>query len=559
MASFYQQQVKKGTIFITIWCIVNFIQALFTELHFDETYYSLFADHLDWGYFDHPPAIAFWVWTGKQIVGGSLGIRLFSILLLPPTLWLFWKALPLDKRQSDPFFFLLIAASVPYVQITGFVATPDTSLLFAYALLLFAYQAFIKNRGVGETLLLALAMALAMYSKYHAVLFIFLLIGANPRQLLTPKFYIAGVLALALYLPHLCWEYQHDWVSIRYHLFERSRVFDWHNVIEYVWNIPVSYNPLLVIPLIYFWVRIRSSCAFDRTLRVIALGFWIFFFFSTFRGHTQPQWMLPLSFCLIWILYLAGSRNPNAKRVITHLAYISISIVVIARILLVCNFEFTANIGFSQHKKSYTEMAAITEGAPLIFDSNYGMAAHYAWYSGMPAHSQGSVFHRNSQFSILQFDTDFYGKQVWVHCPDSLPQMRLPNRNAVSLKKVKFFIPVTQITIEPMEPVMEAIAGDSVTVVLKVQNPYSFSFPLSQAAGTRLHAVWKTKRGVEIDYVLPDIDSCLTQHGMITFPVTLPAPTHSGVYQLGFSVERPPMKYGFSLPTQKVVVKKSFF
>jgi len=555
MYNSYQQLNKKGAIFIAVWCMVNVIQALFTELHFDEAYYSLFADHLAWGYFDHPPLIALLVRIGSELIGGSLGIRLVCIILLPFALWLFWESLPKQEgKDSDPLFFLLIAASIPYIQIVGFVATPDAPLLFGYALILFAYQAFNKREGVWETLLLALGLALAMYSKYHAALFILLLIGSNPRLLLRPRFYLAGALALALYLPHLWWESQHDWVSIRYHLFERNRAFQWGNIIEYLWNIPVSYNPLLSIPFVYYWIRQKSGGKIERALRVVVPGFWIFFFFSTFRGHTQPQWMLPLSFGMIWTLYRAGMESPKAKRVITLLGKISVVVFIIVRILLICNLKVTANIGFSQNKNSYTELAALTQGAPLIFDSKYNRASHYLWYSKMPTHSQGSVYHRNSQFSILQFDEAFYGEEVWVQCPDSLPKMRLPNRYYISLKKVNFFIPVSGITIEPAEPIGQVPAGDSITLTIKIENRYSFPFPLTQAQGTRLHAVWKTKHGVVLDDLLPNMEQSVDAGATITRSVTIKTPELPDSYRLGFSVERPPMKYGFTTPPKKVKV-----
>ena len=547
-------QIRKGVIFTLIWGVVNLIQALFTELHFDEAYYALYADHLAWGYFDHPPAIALLIWISKHLVAGSLGIRLFNIILLPFTLWLFWETLPHDQHRSDPLLFLWITAAIPYIQIIGFVATPDTPLLFTYALILYASQAFLKQERMGEVFLFALAMALSMYSKYHAALFIVLLIGANPRLLQRPKFYIAGVIALLLWTPHLLWEYQHDWITIRFHLFDRSRNFDWKSIIEYLWNIPVSFNPLLVIPFIYYRIRWKHKSPYDRTLTLIAIGFWVFFFLSAFRDRVQPQWVLPVLFCIVWTLYRTGIERPSAKAVIQKLAGISIVIILAARILLMCNLDLKANIAFFKNRQSYTALATLTQGAPLVMNGNYGMAAHYAWYSGHPVHCQSSVNQRDSQFSIWQFDTAFYGKEVWVECPDSLPLIPLPNHKNIALQKVDFFIPVSRIEITPVTPPREASAGDSLTITLVVENRYDFIFPMSQVDGTRLHAVWKRERSVQIDFVLPDKVSALAPRSVCFFPVTIPVPEKPGFYQLGFSVERAPLPYGFALPPQKVKV-----
>ena len=51
----------------------------------DEAYYWVWSQKLGWGYFDHPPMIAYWIAAGDWILGKSeLGLRFFPILL--PTL-----------------------------------------------------------------------------------------------------------------------------------------------------------------------------------------------------------------------------------------------------------------------------------------------------------------------------------------------------------------------------------------------------------------------------------------------------------------------------------------
>ena len=51
------------------------------ELMFDEAYYRLWAEHLDWGYYDHPPLVALWVRVSTAIFGTSeFGIRALGVI-----------------------------------------------------------------------------------------------------------------------------------------------------------------------------------------------------------------------------------------------------------------------------------------------------------------------------------------------------------------------------------------------------------------------------------------------------------------------------------------------
>src|SRR5579864_879579 len=55
----------------------------------DEAYYRLWSLKPAFGYFDHPPMIAWWVWLGRQIAGDTpLGVRLVPVLGTALTTWL---------------------------------------------------------------------------------------------------------------------------------------------------------------------------------------------------------------------------------------------------------------------------------------------------------------------------------------------------------------------------------------------------------------------------------------------------------------------------------------
>jgi 4-amino-4-deoxy-L-arabinose transferase-like glycosyltransferase len=76
--------------FCFLFLSLNLLQAYFTNLTYDEAYYWLYAEHLAWGYYDHPPLVAIFIKIGYSLLQNELGLRLigalsnFFILLLLP-------------------------------------------------------------------------------------------------------------------------------------------------------------------------------------------------------------------------------------------------------------------------------------------------------------------------------------------------------------------------------------------------------------------------------------------------------------------------------------------
>ena len=85
---------------LALWFIVNFVQAIFTEINPDEAYYALYGKHLAWGYFDHPPMVALIPFIGSMILKGNLAVRFITVILQIPTLILIWKHLDFSSNAS---------------------------------------------------------------------------------------------------------------------------------------------------------------------------------------------------------------------------------------------------------------------------------------------------------------------------------------------------------------------------------------------------------------------------------------------------------------------------
>ena len=315
-------------ILLCTWWLINLVQASFTELANDEAYYWLFSQNLDWGYFDHPPMIALLIYLGS-FIGGELGVRFFPILLQPLYLYILWHIIkPAITTQKDAVLYFIICASIPILQLYGMIAVPDAAILFSTSIFLLAYKSFINKSNTLNTLLLGFSMALMAYSKYHGALVVIFTIASNPKILKNYKFYLAGIFTIILFSPHLLWQWEHSFVSFKYHLLGRNSYFKINYLLEYLLSIALIFNPFF-LPL-YFkaYKEQYNKNLINRALASIIIGFILFFLFSSIRGQIQPQWIIVIVFGLIPFLFYYVKDNIKLKKYVIRIGLFSLVLLI---------------------------------------------------------------------------------------------------------------------------------------------------------------------------------------------------------------------------------------
>ena len=271
---------------LAAWWVLNLLQAAFTGLADDEAYYWYFSQHLDWGYFDHPPMVALLVWLSSWLPG-TLDIRFFSTLLQPLYLLLFWQIIkPSEATRRDALLYVLLCFSQPLLQLYGFLAVPDAPLMFFMVAFLWSYKRFRENVTLPNAILMGVVVALLGYSKYHGALVVLLVLLSDLKLFRRWQLYVAGLTALLLFLPHLWWQYTHDWVSFGYHLSGRNAwAYKYNYTLEYIALLLCIFNPLW---LYHYWRGIADSRRNGLPLRNaflwLAAGFVLFFLLSTVRS-----------------------------------------------------------------------------------------------------------------------------------------------------------------------------------------------------------------------------------------------------------------------------------
>ena len=461
--------------------LLNGLQAALTPLSPDEAYYRLWSQQLDWGYFDHPPAVALWIRAGTMLFGDTaFGVRAGFVLLNGFVVYLLWRW----WRPRSGFVLLLFA--LPFLQVYTWLATPDALLLAAALLFLRQYQKFLGASSLLNALLLGASMALLLYVKYHGVLLILLVWVSNPRLALHVKAWVAVVFGLLLYTPHLNWQWAHGFQTLSYHLTARSpEPYHTRHTLEFVLNQVLLFHPLLLFPAAKRIFQMKILAPFERAMQFILIGFPVFFLFMTAKGYSEPHWtyiaVLPFLY-----FYVQRFQDFIAQKWVKSVLWTSIVLLLALRVFLAF-----APSGLPLETQRYTAGAKaalqIADGHPLVWANTYQHAALSAFYSKQ-YHPAILAHQRKSRPNFLTLDADaldsLQGKKVCIVAPFPFWQaqkLQVPDYPDWQLEYlcVDSFDFLNRIEIDLAEPfAFEA----SASFAIKIKNPYPFAVKIAPKA-----------------------------------------------------------------------------
>lgn len=534
-------------LWLGVWWCANLIEAGCTELANDEAYYHMFAQRLAWGYFDHPPVTALLVWLGERLFGGELGVRFFFTVLQPLYLWALWRLVrPADAVRRDATLFVMLSASTLLLQLYGFIAVPDGPLLASSAVFLWTFRNFSEGRRLAW-LWMGAAIALMAYSKYHGALVLLFALAANPRLFARPALYASGAVAAVLLVPHLVWQYHHDWASFVYHLSARNSVFRPGYVVEFLANMLVVFNPFLVPIYVQAWRKTRPQSAVGRALKLLPAAFIGFFLLSSLRGYVQPQWVIVSVFGLIYVAVAYVRRHPRTRRYAMAAGGATLLLVAAVRVEMIFN-PLGLRFEVFDNSESYGAIAAEAQGRPVVFRHGYAVAAQYAFYTGGEAYCQPNIRYRTHQWQFRDDDSRFAGREVLVECPPPgiadttgrVRTVRLANGRSFTWFVDPDFRPVRKVGVTIGGMPRRVAAGDTLRLRLRFSNPYDYAIRVGmEPQGVRLSMLWKHGRFRVEEFPLEDRFT-IPAGGEVSHEVIFPVPQRlSGAqFEAGFALCR---------------------
>lgn len=395
------------------WLLLNLVQAGVTELWHDEAYYWVFSQWLDWGFKDHPPVTALLVNAGSALLPGELGVRLFMVFLSTITLWMTWRLV----RPARPLLFWAVILAMPVLHIGGFIAAPDVPLMFGTLLFFTIWKEWLERDTWPLTLALAGVLAFLAYTKYHGALLFLFALAPNYRIMSRPRFWAACLLTGVALLPHLYWQYTHDWLTFRYHLKDRAGdAWKFRFVPEYLAGQWAIWGPLTSFWLWWAVFRSRSRNAFDRSLQWTGIGFVTFFFLQSWKQPTEANWTAPVFLSLVALGYRYLEERPRLAQWAIRLSGCTLVLLVVLRLYLAWDFlppngrkapEF-------HHWDEWAGMVARVAGdVPVVFTNRYQRPSKYLFYSRRPAYCVSTEVDTGTQYDLLyEMEEAVQGKRV---------------------------------------------------------------------------------------------------------------------------------------------------
>jgi hypothetical protein len=407
-------QKNHRALFYGGWLLVNLIQAGMTQLFDDEAYYWVYSHYLAWGYFDHPPMVALLIRAGYFFFKSELGVRVFIVLMSTATLFVIEKLLP---KKNDLLFYG-IACSMAVLQIGGIMAVPDIPLLFFGALFFLQYRRFLEKMTTGNAFLLGLVMALLLYSKYHAVLIFIFTFLSYPKLATRYQAWLALVVALVLFTPHLYWEYRHLFPSIQFHLVDRNADhYDLVYTLKYFPEQVLFVGPIAGFVLLWGAFAYRPKDLYERALRFTMIGIYFFFLVSSIKGRVEVNWTIPVVIPVMVLSHQYLLEHYQAARWVLRLAPVTLILVLAVRIFMMVEEPPFSGVAKDEVHGNRAWALAIKEKAgnfPVVFTDSYQYASKYWFYSGQPSFSLNTPYYRRNNFNFWPTENAIMGKTVYV-------------------------------------------------------------------------------------------------------------------------------------------------
>lgn len=471
--------------FLSFLVLLNFFQSWLTKLFEDEAYYWVWSQDLAFGYFDHPPLVALWVKLSGFFFDGELGVRFFSVISFTVFLVFVWKLIENRRKSEFVWLYFTLVFGVAFLQVFGFITTPDTPLLMFSAIFFYFYKKFLISESWKNILGLAFAMAGMLYSKYHGILVIGFIALSNLKLLVNIRFWYACLLTLLLYFPHLYWQYLNDFPSFKYHLLERAKkpYNLGKTLLHFVNQIAIVG---VTFPIIYAaFFRQKPNSEFERSLKFVWYGFFIFFLLSTFKSEPQAQWTIVALIPIVVITFNHFIDHPKARKWLIILTSINFLVIIVGRIFLMNSSISPVPLEPHWSEEWIPKVHEKAEKRPVVFVNSYRSASLYRFYTGIQTHSYSILKGRKSQYDLNDFEQKMQQKEVvaigslingepWVKKQPSDDKFM----NAVFIDNYRTF---QKVSFEIEKKELEFTLGKRDSIQFEVFNPYLHEIHLSDA------------------------------------------------------------------------------
>ena len=406
--------VQSIAILVGVSVLIKVVMASILPMTGDEAYFIVWGKHLDFGYYDHPPMVGWWLAALLQVSDHPVWLRLPNILVTTLIGWMIFRiVLPRGKTNA------VIAAGLYWltpVHLLAPLITTDVPLIFFSFLSGVCFYKAQRHDKRAWYLLSGLLLGLAFYSKFFAgmlgiayVLYIILFVRRGIKPYIGIVFVVLGTLpfiGLNLY-----WNYLNCWDNYLFNLLNRTS--DYHFSI---WGL-LKYLLLLaylITPPVVFYV-IRKPAVVLETLRNGGLGVFlalftipvVLFIGLSFGKSVGLHWLLsfyPFLFIAVIMLLHFGQL-----RVCFYFMWGFSLLHVLAFAII---YTFTPNM-FLDNEKRYQKVVLAMYADELVDLIN---SQRYNFTLATPSYSESAIlaYHLKEDVLVIGHGS-YHGRQMDIN------------------------------------------------------------------------------------------------------------------------------------------------
>jgi hypothetical protein len=266
----FSRQVLLGSTAVLIYlALVKLLLHFLTNQRYgyfrDELYHVICGERLAWGYVDQAPLIALVARVTRFLLGDSL----FALRFFPAIAGALLVLLTgLMVRQLGGGRFAQVLAAVAVIIVPTYLLLHTVLTMNAFEPLLWMLAVYllilIINHGDARLwLLFGLVAGVGLMNKHSMLffgfaLFVGLLLTPQRKFLLDKWFWLGGLVAGIIFLPHVLWQIRHDWPTIELLTNVQATKNYWVSPFEFLKQQIIFTHPLAfalaLIGLVYVFV-----------------------------------------------------------------------------------------------------------------------------------------------------------------------------------------------------------------------------------------------------------------------------------------------------------------
>jgi hypothetical protein len=264
----------------------------------DEFYYIACSEHLAAGYVDQPPLCAFLLRAITSLFGDSL----FVVRLIPAitgSISIFLTGLitlRLGGRRLATFIACMLSFSFIYLAMSSFYSMNSLDILF-WILAAYVVIRIVQDENRNWWIALGLILGFGLMNKVGVLflgagIFVGLIATPQRRWFVTPWPYVAGGIALLMFVPYVIWNIQNDFAHLEFIRNASTEKYSSQSAAGFLAGQILLNNPVAV----FIWlpgIIALFAATYFKPYRILGWMYLIPLIIFLINGTSKPEYLAP--------------------------------------------------------------------------------------------------------------------------------------------------------------------------------------------------------------------------------------------------------------------------